>query len=78
MNQFDELENFKRQVGMYFDQAMDPQSREAFLQRIESDPDCRDCFQKEQFIRDRIRQHIYRPGDPGQLIQAIKNQINKG
>ena len=45
MNQLDELDNFKRQVGMYFDQELDPPTREAFLQRLESDPDCRDWAQ---------------------------------
>lgn len=77
MKQFDELDEFRKQVGMYFDQALDPNTREAFLKQVESSPDCKACFQREQVIRDSIRRHIYRPGDPGQLILAIMNQIRK-
>jgi len=77
MKQVDDHEEFRRQVGMYFDHQLDSRSREDFLQRVNTDPFCRDCFHREQQIRDGLKKHIYRPGDPTQLIQAIKNQIRK-
>lgn len=67
----------KKQVGMYFDQALDPQSQDEFLQKVNSDPDYQQAYQHEQVIRDNIKKHIYRPVDSSNLIQAIKNQIRK-
>lgn len=75
INQKDELQ---KQVGMYFDQALDQQSKEEFLQKVSSDPMYQQAFQHEQLMRDNLKKMIYRPGDPSQLIQAIKNQIGKG
>ena len=67
----------KKQVGMYFDQALDPQSKDEFLQKVNSDPNYQQAYQHEQVIRDNIKKHIYRPVDSSNLIQAIKNQIRK-
>lgn len=67
----------KKQVGMYFDQALDPQSKDEFLQRVNSDPNYHEAYQHEQAIRDNIKKHIYRPVNSTNLIQAIKNQIRK-
>ena len=66
-----------KQVGMYFDQALDPQSKDEFLQKVNSDPSYQQAYQHEQIIRDNIKKHIYRPVDSSNLIQAIKNQIRK-
>ncbi len=68
----------QKQVGMYFDQALDQQSKDEFLQKVSSDPIYQQAFQHEQLMRDNIKKMIHRPGDPSQLIQAIKNQIGKG
>ena len=62
---------------MYFDQALDPQSKDEFLQKVNSDPSYQQAYQHEQVIRDNIKKHIYRPMDSTHLIQAIKNQIRK-
>jgi len=78
MKNINDHEELQKQVGMYFDQALDPQSRDAFLQRVNSDPVYHQAFQHEQVIRDNIKKLIHRPGDPSQLIQAIKNSIGKG
>ena len=67
----------KKQVGMYFDQALDPQSKDEFLQRVNTDPNYQQAFEHEQVIRDNIKKHIYRPVDSSNLIQAIKNQIRR-
>ena len=67
----------KKQVGMYFDQALDPQSKDEFLQKVNSDPNYQQAYNHEQVIRDNIKKHIYRPVNSTNLIQAIKNQIRK-
>ena len=77
MKNIDKQEELQKQVGMYFDQALDPQSKDEFLQKVNSDPQYQQAFQHEQLMRDSINKHIHRPGDPSQLIQAIKNQIGK-
>lgn len=77
MQNFNELNELKKQVGMYFDQALDPQTRDEFLRKVSTDPIYQQAFQHEQVIRDNIKKLIHRPGDASQLIQAIKNQIGK-
>lgn len=67
----------RKQVGMYFDQALDAQSKDEFLQKVNSDPSYQQAYQHEQVIRENIKKHIYRPLDSSHLIQAIKNQIRK-
>ncbi len=69
--------DLKKQVEMFFDQVLDPQSRDEFLQKVSSDPAYQQAYQHELTIRDKIKQHIYRPDNSSQLIQAIKNQIRK-
>jgi hypothetical protein len=77
MKNFNPQEELKKMVGMYFDQALDPQSRDEFLQKVNSDPIYQQAYQHEQSIRESIKKHIYRPADSSQLIKAIKNQIGK-
>ncbi len=77
MQNFNDLNELKKQVGMYFDQALDPQTRDEFLQKVSSDPIYQQAFQHEQLMRDNIKKLIHRPGDASQLIQAIKNQLGK-
>ena len=77
MKNFNNQDELKKQVGMYFDQALDPQSKDEFLQKVNSDPTYQQAFQHEQNIRDNIKKLIHRPVNSSQLIQAIKNQIRK-
>ena len=77
MKNIDHKLELNKQVGMYFDQALDAQSKDEFLQKVNSDPTYQQAYQHEQVIRDNIKKHIYRPVDSTNLIQAIKNQIRK-
>lgn len=61
---------------MYFDQALDPQSQQEFLQKVNSDPTYHQAFEHEKNMRAQIKQRIFRPVTSNQLIQAIKNQIH--
>jgi hypothetical protein len=78
MKDINEKNELQKQVGMYFDQALDQQSKDEFLQKVSSDPMYQQAFQHEQLMRDNIKKMIHRPADSSQLIQAIKNQIGKG
>ena len=77
MINFNDHDELRKQVGMYFDQELDPQSKDEFLHKVNTDPHYQQAFQRELSIRDQIKKHIHRPGDSSQLIQAIKNQIKK-
>lgn len=77
MKDINPTNELNKQVGMYFDQALDPQSQDEFLQKVNSDPSYQQAYNHEQIIRDNIKKHIYRPVDSSNLIQAIKNQIRK-
>jgi hypothetical protein len=77
MKNLNTLNELQKQVGMYFDQALDPQTKDEFLQKVNSDPQYQQAFQHELQMRDNLKKHIHRSGDPSQLIQAIKNQIRK-
>lgn len=75
MKQLNAQEELQRQVGMYFDQALDAQTRDEFLQKVQSDPVYYQAFQHEQAVRDHLKKSIHRPAKSSQLIKAIKNQI---
>ena len=77
MKNLNALNELQKQVGMYFDQALDAQSKDEFLQKVNSDQQYQQAYQHELQMRDTIKRLIHRPGDPSQLIQAIKNQIRK-
>lgn len=77
MKQLHVHEDVQKQVGMYFDQALDPQTKDEFLQKVNSDPTYYQAFQREQAIRDHIRKSIHRPGNSSQLAEAIRNQVRK-
>lgn len=77
MINFNDHDELKKQVGMFFDQDLDPQSKDEFLQKVDTDPNYQQAYQHEMLIRDKIKKYIRRPGDSSQLIQAIKNQIRK-
>ena len=77
MEDLNKNNELRKQVGMYFDQALDAQSKDEFLQKVNTDPNYQQAYQHEQVIRDKIKQHIYRPVNSTNLIQAIKNQIRK-
>ncbi len=70
--------DLNKQVEMYFDQALDPQTQDEFLQKVNSDPLYHQAYHHELQMRENLKKHIHRPDNSSQLIQAIKNQIRKG
>jgi hypothetical protein len=77
MNDLNREPNLKKQVEMYFDQALDPTTRDEFLHKVNTDPDFQQAFAHEQSMRNQLKAHVYRPDNSSQLIKAIKNQIRK-
>jgi hypothetical protein len=77
MKNLNHQHDLKKQVEMYFDHALDPESQDEFLQKVSTDPTYQQAFEHEQNVRNKIKEHIYRPVNSSQLIKAIKNQIRK-
>jgi len=75
MKNFNAQQEVKKQVEMYFDQALDPHAQQEFLQKVNSDPEWQQAFDHEKNMRDQIKKHIRRPDNSSQLMKAIKNQI---
>lgn len=77
MKQLNVHEDVQQQVGMYFDQALDPKTKAEFLEKVNSDPAYYQAFQREQAIRHHLKKSIHRPDNSSQLVKAIKNQIKQ-
>ena len=75
MGKKEDLQNIRREVDMYFDQALSNQDEDQLLQRVNTDPAYHRVFTQEKAIREHIKQKIHRPGVSPDLIQAIKNNI---
>ncbi len=78
MKNIDDQQDLISLLGKYFDQALDPESRDAFLAKVNADPGYQEAFLREQAIRENLKKRIYRPSNSSQLTQAIKNQIREG
>jgi hypothetical protein len=74
---FDHHHEIRKQVEMYFDQALDPQASHELIQKVNSNPSYLRIFEHEQHVRTQLKRYIYRPENSSQLEQAIKNQILK-
>ena len=70
-----DLQNIRKQVDMYFDQALSEQEQLSLLDRVNNDPAYHRVFTKEKEIRDQIKQNVHRPGVSPDLIQSIKDNI---
>ena len=77
MKNLNHQHDLKKQVEMYFDHALDQQSQDELLHKVNTDPTYQQAFEHEQSVRNKIKEHIYRPVNSNQLIKAIKNQIRK-
>ena len=75
MSNKDDLQNIRREVDMYFDQALSSQDQDQLLERVNTDPAYHRVFTQEKTMREHIKQKIHRPGVSPDLIQAIKDNI---
>ena len=65
----------RRQVGMYFDQALNQEDERNFLQKVHSNPKFSREFERERTIREHLRKCVRRPNVSANLIQSIKDKI---
>ena len=75
MENQNDLQNIRKQVDMYFDQALSEQEQQSLLDRVNNDPAYHRVFSQEKQIRDHIKQKVHRPGVSPDLIQSIKDNI---
>ena len=65
----------RRQVGMYFDQALNKEDERNFLHMVNSNPKFNREFERERTIREHLRKCVKRPNVSANLIQSIKDKI---
>ena len=75
MSKQDDLQNIRREVDMFFDQALNPQETQHLLDRVNSDPVYHRVFNQEKQMRETIRQSVPRQKFTPDLIRTIKNNI---
>lgn len=69
------LQRIRRQVDMFFDQALSKEDEQSLLERVQTDPAYHRVFTQEQYMRESLRKNVHRPGVTPDLIQAIKDNI---
>ncbi len=70
-----ELDDLKRQINLYFDNALSQTESEILLQKIHSSPEYHRVFEKEKSFREYIKNNVKRPSVTPELIQSIKESI---
>ncbi len=75
MKNGEDLQMIRRQVGMFFDHALNQEDEKKLLERVEHDPVYNRAFNREKSIREHIKNHVHRPGVSPDLIRSIKDHI---
>ena len=70
-----DLQDFRQQVDLYLDRALNTEDERELLNRVNLDPNAGKVFSKEQNFRNFIKQNVKRSEATPDFIQAIKNKI---
>ncbi len=70
-----DLQNFRKQVDLYLDRALNSEDEKELLERINHDPSYGRVFSKEKNFRNFIKNNVKRSEATPDFIQAIKNKI---
>ena len=70
-----DLQNFRKQVDLYLDRALNSEDEKELLDRVNHDPNCGKVFSKEKNFRNFIKNNVKRSEVTPDFIQAIKNKI---
>ncbi|WP_235298505.1 hypothetical protein [Portibacter marinus] len=70
-----DLQDFRQQVDLYLDKALNTEDERALLDRVNHDPNYSRVLSKEQNFRKFIKQNVKRAEASPDFIQAIKNKI---
>lgn len=70
-----DLQDFRKQVDLYLDRALNSEAEKELLNRVNHDPNCDRVLSKEKNFREFIKNSVKRPQVSPDFIQAIKNKI---
>ena len=70
-----DLQNFRKQVDLYLDKALNSEDEQELLNRVNLDPSCGRVLSKEKNFRNFIKNNVKRQEVTPDFIQAIKNKI---
>lgn len=70
-----DLQNFRKQVDLYLDKALNSEDEKELLNRVNLDPSCGRVLSKEKNFRNFIKNNVKRQEVTPDFIQAIKNKI---
>lgn len=70
-----DLQNFRKQVDLYLDRALNSEDEQQLLDKVSHDPNCGRMLNSEKNFRDFIKNNVKRPQVSHDFIQAIKNKI---
>jgi len=66
----------QEQISLYLDNALEPDQKKEFIDRIQMNPSLSQAVEKEKHFRSMIRTKIGRPKLGADFIQIIKNKIH--
>lgn len=75
MGRTNDLQDFRKQVDLYLDRALNSEDEKELLNRVNHDPNCGRVFSKEKHFRNFIKSNVKRSEATPDFIQAIKNRI---
>ena len=76
MRNFETNKDLRKQINLYFDNALANEEATSLIEHIKSNPRAEDMFNKEKTFRDYIKTNFKRSNVSSNLIEAIKNKIN--
>lgn len=74
-NRANDLQDFREQVDLYLDRALNTEDEQALLDRVNHDPSCGRVLNSEQNFRNFIKNNVERHGVSTDFIQTLKNKV---
>ena len=75
MRNNDSGSSLRKQINLYFDNALSSEDQQNLLRQVDEDPRCCKMFNKEKTFRDYIKNNVKRPTVSPDLIQSIRDRI---
>lgn len=71
----DSSHDLRQKINLYFDNALPEKDQRDLLQRVHTDPQCNQMFNKEKNFRDFIKNKAKRSPVSPDIIQSIRDRI---
>lgn len=71
------FQELRRKINLYLDHEMSQDDEFSFMQEIKKNPESQNILEREVAIRNKIKQKLIRPSVNPQLLESIKNKINR-